>query len=488
MELRVSEHDHITFCLQPADTDGHCIMATETVDTAVNQKQAIEKQSNIPQEKKGARETKSLCISSLVKFGLPSDPGTKRRRMPTERLDPALATTAAEQKAAFRALLKLSNKTSADDASQHGEATTVGNEVGGKEDDDGIDETPQHGTKRKATHETVTAGEVVCEVIRAREGAENDMPGGVERRRGPSRAAASKAPYFSTEVPVQQRAEKPKTGTSKSSKRPKQKFHMRSRVEGRWNRDPEYYPGRITKCTFKSGRMSGAARKAGSWHYSILYDDSYYENQVPEEFIRPFRRKVPHAASAVAPTEKSSSVSSYSKFSSKAKAQAKSASSPPLLNPASILLSMRWSFNKNGFSSSIGRRSSELDAGNEEVEDEDDDDSVGGDRGTQNWVQCSDCDRWRRLPESVCMDRLWRRQSAKPFVCHMNLWDPANNWCGAPEAAHPAISIVASSGNTVSAPHRDAVLSARTVQRAGLGDAAVPFAIAIKDAGLGSLP
>ena len=64
--------------------------------------------------------------------------------------------------------------------------------------------------------------------------------------------------------------------------RPKQLFQLRSRVEGRWDRQPEFYPGRITKCQFRPNRSASG----GAWEYSILYDDGYSENRVRDEYIR----------------------------------------------------------------------------------------------------------------------------------------------------------------------------------------------------------
>jgi hypothetical protein len=43
------------------------------------------------------------------------------------------------------------------------------------------------------------------------------------------------------------------------------------------------------------------------------------------------------------------------------------------------------------------------------------------------WVQCDECEKWRRVPLSVVSS--WPDQ----WYCHMNKWDSKRNHCSVPE-------------------------------------------------------
>ncbi|GFE52985.1 CW-type Zinc Finger protein [Babesia ovis] len=46
----------------------------------------------------------------------------------------------------------------------------------------------------------------------------------------------------------------------------------------------------------------------------------------------------------------------------------------------------------------------------------------------ENWAQCENCKKWRRLPASVNTDNL-----PDLWVCSLNIWDPLRNSCDVPE-------------------------------------------------------
>jgi hypothetical protein len=50
----------------------------------------------------------------------------------------------------------------------------------------------------------------------------------------------------------------------------------------------------------------------------------------------------------------------------------------------------------------------------------------GKKKATWSWVQCERCDKWRKLPPSVSVDRL-----PEKWFCHMNQWDPNRASCSA---------------------------------------------------------
>uniref|UniRef100_A0A3B0NA46 CW-type Zinc Finger, putative n=1 Tax=Theileria annulata TaxID=5874 RepID=A0A3B0NA46_THEAN len=50
----------------------------------------------------------------------------------------------------------------------------------------------------------------------------------------------------------------------------------------------------------------------------------------------------------------------------------------------------------------------------------------------ENWAQCENCKKWRRLPLTVDTDQL-----PDTWVCSLNVWDPAYNSCNVPEEIYP---------------------------------------------------
>jgi hypothetical protein len=50
----------------------------------------------------------------------------------------------------------------------------------------------------------------------------------------------------------------------------------------------------------------------------------------------------------------------------------------------------------------------------------------GKTKATWSWVQCERCDKWRKLPPHVSVDKL-----PEKWFCHMNQWDPNRASCSA---------------------------------------------------------
>lgn len=50
----------------------------------------------------------------------------------------------------------------------------------------------------------------------------------------------------------------------------------------------------------------------------------------------------------------------------------------------------------------------------------------------ENWAQCENCKKWRRLPLNVDTDQL-----PETWVCSLNVWDPVYNSCNVPEEIYP---------------------------------------------------
>ena len=49
--------------------------------------------------------------------------------------------------------------------------------------------------------------------------------------------------------------------------------------------------------------------------------------------------------------------------------------------------------------------------------------------GSENWIQCEDCKKWRRLP----VDRSLQWNKTEKWSCHMNDWDRGRANCLCPE-------------------------------------------------------
>nr|PVC52060.1 hypothetical protein MACL_00001053 [Theileria orientalis] len=50
----------------------------------------------------------------------------------------------------------------------------------------------------------------------------------------------------------------------------------------------------------------------------------------------------------------------------------------------------------------------------------------------ENWAQCENCKKWRRIPLSVDTEKL-----PDTWVCALNVWDPTHNACSIPEEIYP---------------------------------------------------
>ncbi|UKK01719.2 hypothetical protein MACK_001072 [Theileria orientalis] len=50
----------------------------------------------------------------------------------------------------------------------------------------------------------------------------------------------------------------------------------------------------------------------------------------------------------------------------------------------------------------------------------------------ENWAQCENCKKWRRIPLSVDTEKL-----PDTWVCALNIWDPMHNACSIPEEVYP---------------------------------------------------
>ncbi|UKJ89222.1 hypothetical protein MACJ_002470 [Theileria orientalis] len=50
----------------------------------------------------------------------------------------------------------------------------------------------------------------------------------------------------------------------------------------------------------------------------------------------------------------------------------------------------------------------------------------------ENWAQCENCKKWRRIPLSVDTEKL-----PDTWVCALNIWDPMHNSCNIPEEVYP---------------------------------------------------
>ncbi|GIX61731.1 CW-type Zinc Finger protein [Babesia caballi] len=50
----------------------------------------------------------------------------------------------------------------------------------------------------------------------------------------------------------------------------------------------------------------------------------------------------------------------------------------------------------------------------------------------ENWAQCENCKKWRRLPPTVDTEKL-----PDLWVCSLNVWDPGHNSCDVPEETFP---------------------------------------------------
>jgi hypothetical protein len=531
----------------------------------------------VTKPRKKLREHEKLSISRFVKFEA-ADERSSRQRASTVRLDPSLASTPAEEKKALREVVERNSSRKQKQKRKKPHASTTESSVRRKSSSQGPPEkrskvassaalvaSNHFGSSSSSPSSTRGASSLPLRRKSLRSGLRPPPPPPLPPAAVNPHVAASSSSSSSLSkknknknknknksAEAMKSVTKPmakKSGggsiSGTSSAQPAPRYKQRSRVDARWNGDPDFYPGRVTKCQFvgKSGR-------GGGWEYSILYDDGYCEHGVPEGFIRKPKNfiRIPAAMLRESSTSSlewdysssSSAEEDYSSSSATTSPPSCSAAFNPLTNKYSQqskkLVRKRIRDNKTGqlglVTKSTGkgwfeivldgsngkatkRRPTELTFLEEDEvaseEDEDDDDNAMETSGRsnsnsnsnsadiavsallglstnaaeeaeqqqgppQNWVQCNDCGKWRQLPQSVCMRRLCERPGAKPFACHMNKWDGRKNRCGAPEAPFFAGPEALQCGSlTIRAPHHTAILSATTVSRAGLGDAAMRF-------------
>ena len=69
------------------------------------------------------------------------------------------------------------------------------------------------------------------------------------------------------------------------------------------------------------------------------------------------------------------------------------------------------------------------------------------------------------------MTRLWRREGAKPFLCHMNKWQVSRSFCASNEEPFTGIDV----GDGRLIPSKSAILNSTTAESLGFGKRALPF-------------